>query len=118
LAQTYENHWGLSQGCKESCSWFPSPLLSMSPSSNLPYVDMHCHVVGWLSLTVSQVFLPNRLVHISAKEVTVILCFNWYIMRKKLNLNHSFWIPKYNSHDLSRWQLYLECLGLSENLLY
>jgi hypothetical protein len=31
----------------------PSPLLPVLPSSDLQYVDEHCHAVGWSSLTVS-----------------------------------------------------------------
>jgi hypothetical protein len=38
--------------------------------------------------------LPNCLVRISAKQVTVILCINCYTMWKEVNMNHSFWIPK------------------------
>jgi hypothetical protein len=34
LVQRSENHWELSQGSTEGGSWFPSPLLSLSSSSN------------------------------------------------------------------------------------
>jgi hypothetical protein len=82
------DHWGLSQGCKEGSSWFFSPLLPMSPSSNLPYGNK-CHAVGW-SWQFPGSFLPNHLVRIIPKQVIVILCINCYIMWKKINMNHFF----------------------------
>jgi hypothetical protein len=42
-------------------------------------------------------FLLNRLVHISGKQVTVILCINFYSMWEKVYMNHSFQIPKCTS---------------------
>lgn len=45
LVQANENHWGLKQVCKEGGSWFTSPLLAVAPSSNLLYVNEHCHAV-------------------------------------------------------------------------
>jgi hypothetical protein len=89
LVQTIENHCGLSQGCKEGVSLFPSPLLPVSPSSNLPCVDKHCHAVGdlWQFL---RCLLPNCLVNNIVKQVNMILCINCYTMWKKINMNHSF----------------------------
>jgi hypothetical protein len=56
--QTKEDHsLGLSRGCKENGSLFPSPFLPMLHSSNLPHVDEPCAVGR--SLMVSQVLL-NR----------------------------------------------------------
>jgi hypothetical protein len=95
LVQTNDIH----RGCKEGSSWFLSPLLPLLPLLNIRYVDEHCQAVGWSSLTVSQSLLLNRLVHIIAKQVTVILCINPYTMQKKINMNHSFGIPKHTCHD-------------------
>jgi hypothetical protein len=54
LVKTNENHWGPSQSWKEGGSWFPSLLLSVSPSSSLPYGDKHyCHVVTIILLNSS-----------------------------------------------------------------
>jgi hypothetical protein len=56
---TGPNKWkslGVSQGYKGGGSRFPSPLMPMSPSSNLLHVDKHCHKAGPSSLKVSLVF--------------------------------------------------------------
>jgi hypothetical protein len=52
----------------------------VSLSSNMLYVDEHCHALGW-PLQFSRSSLQNLLVHITVKQVTVILCINCYTMR-------------------------------------
>jgi hypothetical protein len=56
LAQMIQNHWRLNQGSKEDGAWYCSSLLPASPLLNVPYGDKHYNMVGWWSLTVSQVF--------------------------------------------------------------
>jgi hypothetical protein len=41
-------------------------------------------------------FIPNRLVCIVAKKVTVISSINYYTTWKEINKNNWFWTPKYN----------------------
>lgn len=95
LFQTNENHWGLSQGCKEgvtfikfaACGW-ALPCSSMS------------------SLRVSHVLL-NCLVHIIVKQDTVTLSISCYTMWKKISINQLFWVQIHTCHVLPSWQLFL-----------
>jgi hypothetical protein len=61
------------------------PIIVTVISIKLLYVDEHCHAVEW----------PSKSLGANHCKVTVMLYIDCYTMRKNINMNHPFLIPKH-----------------------